>query len=164
MNGSADREALLDKVYTVAFAYERDNGCCAQCVLAAVQDLIGVGSDEVFTASHALSAGGALTTQGTCGALAGAMLAVGSVHGRTRQAFGEGPHQQAFVLAKRVHEAFVAEFGSPLCSEVQTRVMGRSFDMWNGDDFRAFLAAGGHEDKCPHVVGTAARIAADLLV
>ncbi len=159
----ADRMALLDEAYAKAFAYERDNGCCAQCVLAAVQDVLGVGNDDLFRASHTLSAGGALTTKGTCGALAGAMLAVGSARGRSRQDFGNGSYGEAFALAKRVYDEFVGEFGSPICAEVQARVMGRSFDMWDGDDFKAFLAAGGHVDKCPQVVGTAARIAADLL-
>lgn len=161
---STEKQELLDQVYAAAFAYERDNGCCAQCVLAAVQDVVGAGNDDLFKASHTLSAGGALTTGGTCGALAGAMLAVGSVHGRSREDFDKGPHSESFVLAKRVYDAFVGEFGSPVCAEVQTRIMGRSFDMWDGEDFRAFEAAGGHQDKCTHVVGTAARTAADLLV
>jgi len=42
--------------------------------------------------------------------------------------------------------------------------MGRSFDMWDRADYKAFLAAGGHTDKCTAVAGTAARIAAEVLL
>lgn len=157
------KQELLKQVYDLAYEYERSNGCCAQCVLAAVQDVTGVGDDPLFKASHTLSAGGALTTQGTCGALAGALLAVGAMHGRSREDFARGPKEDSFELAKQVYDAFVGEFGSPVCADVQSKIMGRSYDMWDRQDFKAFLEAGGHEDKCPHVVGMAARIAADLL-
>ncbi|MCL5735608.1 MAG: C-GCAxxG-C-C family protein [Actinobacteria bacterium] len=153
----------LARLYDAAFQYERTNGCCAQCVLAAVQDVLGRGTDDIFQASHTLSAGGGLTTMGTCGALAGALLAVGSVYGRTREDFASGPGQASFVVAKEVFDGFVGEFGGATCAEVQTKVMGRSFNMWDSNDFQAFLKAGGHEDKCPHVVGFAARLAGEYL-
>ena len=83
-------EDALARVYELAFSYERDYGCCSQCVLAALDDVLGVGNDELVKASHALAGGGALTVTGTCGALAGALLAVGSQLGRERAAFGRG--------------------------------------------------------------------------
>jgi len=157
-------EDVLQRVYEKAYAYEREYGCCPQCVLAALQDELGVGSDELFKASHVLSGGGAVTTSGTCGALAGALLAVSSRHGRGRPDFANGAFMGSFKEGKRVIDAFVLEFGSPLCSEVQCSLMGRAFDMWDGRDFAAFEAAGGHTDKCTHVAGTAARIAAEILL
>lgn len=159
-----DRHQLMKRVYETAFEFERTNGCCPQCVLAAVQDVMGVGDDGLFKAAHTLTGGGGVTTKGTCGALAGAMLAVGSVHGRERREFAAGPCESSFLLGKRVFDRFVEEFGSPICAEVQANLMGRSFDLWDKDDFEAFLAAGGHEDKCPKVVATAASIAVDLLL
>lgn len=159
-----DQQDILKRVYDTAFEYERVQGCCPQCVLAAVQDVVGVGGDELFKAAHTLTAGGAMTTTGTCGALAGALMAVGCVHGRSRADFANGPGIPSFVLAKRVFDAFVEEFGSPICADIQTKLMGRPFDMWDGAEFKAFLAAGGHEDKCPHVVATAAQIATGLLL
>ena len=57
---------------------------------------------------------------------------------------------------------FVAEYGGCLCKEVQTKTMGRSFNLWDPDDYAAFDAAGGHADKCPDVVGKAAP--SDLIV
>jgi hypothetical protein len=103
------KEHAPARAYELAFAYERDYGCCSQCVLAA------------------------------------------------------GPGQESFRQGKRVIDAFVDEFGSPLCADVQAKLMGRSFNMWDRDDFAAFEAAGGHTDKCTHVAGVAARIAAEVL-
>ena len=162
-NPEAASAHVADRAYDLAYAYERDYGCCPQCVLAALEDVLGVGGDEVFKASHVLAGGGAVTVSGTCGALAGALLAVSSRYGRGRADFGNGPYMDSFKQGKRVIDAFVEEFGSPLCADVQTRLMGRAFDMWDPRDFAAFEAAGGHTDKCTRVAGTAARIAAELL-
>lgn len=163
-NTIEDRQRILDQVYRLAYDYEGTHGCCPQCVLAAIDDVLGIGGDDVFKAAHGLAGGGGLTGQGTCGALAGAMLAVGAKNGRDRADFGNGSHMHSYVLAKRIYDSFVGEFGSPICSEIQTRTMGRSYDMWDQKDFKAFLADGGHEDKCTNVAGTAARMAADLLL
>jgi C_GCAxxG_C_C family probable redox protein len=159
-----ERDETLVQAYDAAFAYERDYGCCSQCVLAAVQDVLKVGGDDLIKASHTLAGGGAVTVSGTCGALAGALLAVGSRYGRERANFASGPHAESFRQGKRVIDAFVDEFGSPLCAEVQAKLMGRSFNLLDPTDFAAFEAAGGHTDKCTHVAGTAARIAAEVLL
>lgn len=42
--------------------------------------------------------------------------------------------------------------------------MGRSFNLRDPAEFRAFEAAGGHIDKCTNVVGVAAQIAARVLL
>ena len=139
---SGPNDDVLIRVYDLAFAYERDYGCCSQCVLAALQDELGIGDDALFRASHTLAGGGAVTVSGTCGALAGALLAVGSVYGRQRADFGAGPHAESFRQGKRVIDAFVEEFGSPLCADVQTRLMGRSFNLLDPADFARFRGSG----------------------
>ena len=161
---SSDSQHLLDQTYQSAYGYEQTFGCCPQCVLAAIQDVLGTGSDDLFKAAHGLAGGGGLTQTGTCGALVGALLAIGAAHGRDRADFAGGPQMQSYALAKKMFDAFVEEFGSPICAEIQTREMGRSFDLWDQKDFEAFLAAGGHQDKCPNVAGTAARMAAEVLL
>ena len=164
VDASAEREQILDRVYEVAYNYEGTYGCCPQCVLAALQDVLSVGSDELVMAAHPLTGGAGLSLQGTCGALNGAILAVGSRYGRDRAHFGSDEYGGSFVLGKRVVDAFVDAFGSLICRDVQTRMMGRSYDFWSPEEFEAFLADGGHDDKCTHVVGTAARIAAETLL
>jgi len=158
------RQQMIDRAYALAYENEQKYGSCPQCVLAAMMDVFGVGSDDAFKASHVLAGGGGLTTKGTCGALIGGMMAISAKYGRDRANFGNGLYMDSFALAKQVFDRFVAEFGSPLCGDVQTKVFGRSYDFWNQKEFEAFEAAGGHKDKCPLVAGTAARIAAEVLL
>jgi hypothetical protein len=42
--------------------------------------------------------------------------------------------------------------------------MGRNFDLLNAEDWQEFEKAGGHETKCPHVVGMATRILVEMLL
>lgn len=162
---SGDEQAKLDKAYALAFENEQKIGCCSQCVLAAIQDVLGGIDDAVFKAAHTLAGGGALTTGGTCGALAGGMLALGSHYGRDRAHFAQGQHfMPSYRLGKQLQDRFVAEFGSPVCAEIQKKILGKSFDLWNRDDFKAFEAAGGHLDKCPHVAGQVAKWITEILI
>jgi C_GCAxxG_C_C family probable redox protein len=155
---------IIDRAYSLGYENEQKYGCCPQCVLAAIQDVLGVVDDATFKASHGLAAGGGLSTGGTCGALAGGMLALSAVCGRDRAHFRNGRFMQSYKLGKRLHDRFVAEFGSPICAEVQTRLLGRSFNMWDAMDFKAFEEAGGHRDKCPRVAGTVASWTAEMLI
>lgn len=157
-------QEMIDKAYQLAYEYEQKHGCCSQCVLAAIQDVLGNIDDAIFMAAHGFAGGGGLSTRGTCGALAGGMLALGAKHGRDRPNFAKGRFIQSYKLAKQLHDQFVAEFGSPVCGDVQKKMMGRSFNMWDAEDFKAFEEAGGHRDKCPHVVGTVAKWTTEMLV
>jgi C_GCAxxG_C_C family probable redox protein len=133
-------------------------------VLAAIQDALGGIGDEVFKAGHALAGGGALTTRGTCGALSGGLMAISCQHGRDRANFVKGRNRRCNALGKRLFDRFVEEYGSPVCRDVQTRLMGRSFDMWDPNDYKAFEQAGGHMEKCPTVTGNTARWVAEILL
>jgi C_GCAxxG_C_C family probable redox protein len=159
-----DNRKLIDQAYSLAYGYEQTHGNCPQCVMAAIQETLGGIDDETFKAGHALAGGGALTTIGTCGALAGALMAVSSYFGRDRANFGKGRFLQNYQLGKKVVERFVAEYGSPICGGVQAKIMGRSFDMWDAEDFKAFEAAGGHRDKCTGVAANAAAWAAETIL
>lgn len=157
------KQAMIEKAYALAYENEQKYGCCPQCVLAAIQDVLGSVDDATFKASHALAGGGALTTGGTCGALSGGMLALSAKFGRDRANFANGPFTKSYKLSKRLYERFVAEFGSPICAQVQTGLFGRSFNLWDRKDYNAFEEAGGHQDKCPSVVGRVAAWTVEIL-
>lgn len=158
------RQQMVDRSYAIAYEFEQKYGSCPQCVLSAIQQVFEIGSDDVLKASHVLAGGGGLTRQGTCGALVGAMMAVSVKYGRDGANLGNGLYMDSFALAKQIFNRFVAEFGSPICGDVQTKVLGQSYDFWTPKEFAAFEAAGGHVDKCPRVGGAAARIAAEVLL
>jgi hypothetical protein len=125
---------------------------------------VGGVHDDLFQASHTLAGGGAITGQGTCGALAGGMMAISIRYGRSRAGFEMTPDRKPMQIARQLCDRFLSEFGSPICANVQQCIFGRSFDLWDPDEYRAFEAAGGHVDKCPHVVGQVARWTVEILL
>lgn len=160
-------EELLEKIYKQAFENEAKYGYCPQAVLAAIQDYFGLIDDEVIKATHALAGGGALCGDGTCGALVGGIVAISSKFGRSRKEFGQGKVAdwlKSCKIAKKLREKFIEEFGSVICGDVQTKKMGRAFDLWDPRDFQKFEDAGAHVDKCPDVAGKVARWTAEILI
>lgn len=158
---------IKDKVkqaYDLAFDYERRYGVCPQCLIAAIDDLFDLQVNDVFKAGYALAGGLGLTGNCTCGALAGGVLILGYKYGRERKDFSTGTRLKAFALAKKLHDRFVAEFGSCRCNDVQRKIFGRSFNLWDEDEYRKFEEAGGHTDKCPDVVGKVAMWVAEQLI
>jgi hypothetical protein len=69
-----------------------------------------------------------------------------------------------YKLAKDLYDKFVAEFGSCVCRDVQNRIFGRSFNLWDAQEFKEFEEMGAHRDKCPDVVGKVAKWAAEILL
>ncbi len=159
-----DKEQALEKAYSLGYEFEQKYGVCSQCVLAALQETVGGIDDEVFKAAHALAGGSAITGKGTCGALSGGMMAISTRFGRDRAILKTVPSRAPLELAKVLYDRFVNEFGSPICAGVQETKFGRSFDLWDTDDYRAFEDAGGHQDKCPDVVGKTAMWTAEILL
>ena len=164
MDSQARNKELLGQAYTRAFEYEQKYGSCPQCVLAAIQDVFGGIDDEVFKAGHALAGGVGLSTNGTCGALSGGVMALCCKHGRPRENFANGRYLKSHQLAKKLYDRFVQEYGSCICRDVQKKILGRSFNMWDAKDYEEFGRAGGHKDKCPSVAGNVAQWAAEILL
>ncbi|MBN2830217.1 MAG: C-GCAxxG-C-C family protein, partial [Candidatus Cloacimonetes bacterium] len=83
---------LAKKAYKIAYELDLRYGCCPQCVLSAVQQTIGGIDDATIKASHTLAGGGGLAGSGTCGAIAGGLLAIGAFYGRekTEDGFQDG--------------------------------------------------------------------------
>jgi hypothetical protein len=123
-------------------------------------------NDDVFKAATALAAGGANTTQGSCGAYAGALLFLGSVVGRERDKFDdpEGVRRKNYVLAKKLFDRFIGEYGSVLCLNIQTKTMGRSYYLADPEEYKKFHEAGAHDIYCPETVGKSARWLTEILI
>ncbi len=155
-------------------AHENDRySGCSQSVLLALQEGLGIGGLESFKAATALS-GGVARRGETCGALIGGLMALGLVCGRERMEETE-KYVRAMELADRICGEFQLrlerEFSfkdplrSTLCSEIQRKIYGRSFDLRKKAERDAFLEAGGHGDMgCLRVCGIAAEVAAEALL
>jgi len=161
----SSREEVLDKVYKLAYKYEAERGSCPQCVLAALHEALGVGDPKTIQAADSLAGGTALSAEGTCGALVGGLLAIGSVVGRTYKDFSTGERKRrVFQYSGKLYDRFVKEYGSPVCKGVHMKIFGRTFNLRDTKDYAEFEKAGAHVDKCPSVSGNAARLAAEILI
>jgi C_GCAxxG_C_C family probable redox protein len=151
MNDEATK-ALAEQAYEKAMKYELSYGCCPQCVLATVQETVGIVDDQTIKASHALSGGGSLLGDGVCGALIGGLMALSSKYGRDRDKLDKGRCINSFKKAKELTERFREEFGGTTCRELQYQFTGRTYDMWDAEQYQAFDAARGK--RCAHATGT----------
>ncbi len=159
-------QQLLEEIYKRAYEYEAKYGACPQAVLAALQDFFDGIDDQVIKAVHAFAGGGALCGEGTCGALAGGLAAISSYYGRERSEFGQktAARKKNFSYAGQLQQKFNETFGGTSCRQVQENVLGRSYNMWDREDYQEFEKAGGHKDKCTNVSGQVARWTAEILL
>ena len=140
-----DKQMLAQQAYQKALRYELDYGCCPQCVLAAVQETVGIVDDNTIKASHGLSGGGGLMGKGACGALTGGLVALSAKRGRDRNKLDKGRFVNNFQKGKELVERFRQEFGGVTCEELQQRFTGRVYDMWNVKEYKAFDQARGNQ-------------------
>ena len=141
--------------------------------MGALQEEFGIGNKESFKAATVLSGG--VARQGeTCGAIIGALLALGLVIGRERMEDEEvykAMMEPSIEVRSRFKEELKKQFGfeekleSTLCCHIQEKIYGKSFYLANEEERQAFLAAGGHsETGCPKTCGIAAQVAAEKLL
>lgn len=158
---TVDKQALAQQAYDKALAYELDYGCCPQCVLAAVQETVGLIEDNLIKASHGLSGGGALSGKGACGALTGGLMALSAKRGRDRDKLDKGRFINNFKKGDELVERFRAEFGGVTCEELQQQFTGRTYDMWQADQYQAFSTARG--EKCALATATVTKWVVEML-
>jgi C_GCAxxG_C_C family probable redox protein len=156
-----EKQALADQAYHKALRYELDYGCCPQCVLTTVQETIGIVDNGTIKASHGLSGGGALMGKGACGALTGGLMALSAKRGRDRDKLDKGRFINNFQKGKELVEKFRAEFGGITCEELQQRFTGRTYDMWNAEQYKAFDQARG--TQCAHATALVTKWVVEML-
>lgn len=146
---------------------------CSQSVLGAIQEEFAIGNIDSFKAATVLS-GGVARNGETCGAIIGALLALGLVIGRESMEDFDA-YQGAMKVAIEVRDKFMeelktqfdfqGELESTLCRHIQEKIYGRSFNLADDRDRQAFLDAGGHgEAGCPKVCGIAAQVVAERIM
>lgn len=158
------KESVLQKAYKNGKQHELESGGCAQCCLSGVFEALGIEDEGVFRAATGFADGVGLSGDGHCGALSGGVLAIGYLFGRKKSQFGDMKKQlKALILSKKLHHEFTETFGTCRCRELQTKLAGRFFDLFDPGEMEAALAAGMPE-KCSHVVGAAARMATRIIL
>jgi C_GCAxxG_C_C family probable redox protein len=168
VTASMGNGSRFQKIYDLGFAYERDYRGCAQSVIAALQDGLGIrnpDTDAIFKSATGLSGGVGSETDGHCGAYSGGAMIIAHLLGRERDNFADPGNirTRTSLLVSRLHTRFIAEYGTVTCSRIHTKLMGRPFYLRDLEEREKFNAAGAHRDKCTRVVGLAAAWTAEIL-
>lgn len=109
-------------------------------------------------------AGGVARAGETCGALTGAIMAIGLVAGR-RNLEDLDTYLSCMALAREARQEFLERVGHTLCAEIQRILLGRTYHLWDEEQRQRFHDDGGHSrEACPGVCGKAARIAAEIIL
>ena len=158
-----DKQNQIDQAADLAREYEYTIGSCPQCVLAALYETFHIGSSATIQASDGLAGGTALSTSGTCGALVGGMLAIGSVVGRSYEDFkAKTGERRVFVHSQRLYQRFINKYGSPVCCQVQQKMFGRAYDLLDAAEATAFSEDATRE-TCPQVAADVTRWTAEII-
>jgi C_GCAxxG_C_C family probable redox protein len=174
MKRTTEKEKILLEAERRAYRYEQEYRDCAQCTLLTIQELLGLESEEALKAATGF-AGGIGRSSSVCGAFTGGVMALGLKYGRDlptmkhpdaekRLALFREIEERLDRLIRRLSDKFVETYGSTICKDIETKLFGRSFDKWNPEERKEKDRLGGHDDKCPSVVGNGTRWVAELIL
>ncbi len=149
--------AMLDQ--RVNMVMEKSHNC-AQSTFYVLAEQFGLGGDDILKALTPLP--GMAERGETCGAITGALMAMGLVYGRDNLEDWE-KYRSSLVPTNKFCQQFQKELGSSLCCQIQERAFGKSFNLMNPEDLKEFQRAGA-TSKCSRVVQKACRLAADIIV
>ena len=90
----------------------------------------------------------------TCGALVGAVMAVGLIHGRDSS---DGDRQAATAISQKIHRAFEEQMGSAACRELT------GLDLTTREGAQELYSSDVHERVCRRAVDLAEQLAIEQL-
>ncbi|MDI9643408.1 MAG: C-GCAxxG-C-C family protein [Archaeoglobales archaeon] len=158
------RREILEKAFELGQKYEREYTGCAQTVIAAIFDTLGIWNEDVFRAASGLADGLGLTGDGSCGALVGASMVISYMSPREKENFSDQMRpMKAYFLVKKLHDRFVEIYGSCRCHDLQRKLMGRTFNLWDKRELKE-ASKSGMLDHCSKVVGTTAKLAVEMIL
>jgi C_GCAxxG_C_C family probable redox protein len=166
-------EELLDKAYQLGFNYEKHAHSCSQSTVAAIYELVEM-DDVVVKVSTSLCGGSASQMLGSCGALAGGIIALDYFFGRPVEKMSPAdptkadtaPIGEAGKRADILAEKFIKRYGTFICCQIQRQLLGRIFWPKDEQEMAKLVASGAHDDpdKCCDVVGNASRWTLEILL
>ena len=153
-------EDRLNVLEQKAGDYEELYGSCAQGTLMALQEEFKMGNAQTIKAATAMP-GIALRGE-TCGAVIGAIMALGLAFGKDKPD-DFAAVQRTTGASRKLCRRFEEEFGGCNCRDVQHHMFGRSFSLTDPKDQMEFIKANA-SNKCRAPAGKAARIAGEIIL
>lgn len=168
------RHELLEKAYQLGAKFEEYSCSCSQSTVAAIHELLEI-DDVVVKVSTSLCGGTAIQGLGTCGALAGGIIALDYYFGRPADRMSctkfikenvESLFSYHHVPPMQLAEKFIGKYGTFTCIQIQRKLYGRTYCFTDEDDLVKFEDVGSHSDptKCKDVVGSASRWVIEILL
>lgn len=158
------KDEILDKAFQRAKQHEMESGGCPQCTLAGIFEALDIENVDVFRAATGLADGVGLTGDGHCGALSGGAMAISYLFGRKKEDFPKMMKLiKANILSKKLHDQFVEKYGTCRCTDIQTKLVGRFYNLYDPAEMEAAMKAG-MMDKCSTLVGEVARMATQIIL
>jgi len=128
----------------------KQNYNCAQSVLLAMQEYYGIRENKLIP-KIATAFGGGIGRRGSlCGALTGAIIAIGLKHGTNKPILEE--KEKAYKLAQNFYEQFVKTWGSPFCRELI------GYNLTNPEELERVRKSNVLDEKCSYFVKNAVEI------
>lgn len=157
-------DEILNRAFKSAKQHELKSGGCPQCTIAGIFEALGIENDDVFRAATGFADGVGLTGDGHCGALSGGTMAISYLFGRKKEDFGNIMKQlRACILSKKLHDQFVEKYGTCRCADIQTKLVGRFFNLYEPTEMEAALKAG-MPDKCSTLIGEIAKMTTKIIL
>jgi C_GCAxxG_C_C family probable redox protein len=167
-----EKKELLDRVEKRAAAYDYEFSGCGQMVILALQQEFKFPQGMAVFKAASFVGRATSGVGGTCGALVGGILALGMAAGRSNfedtiwpnpQDKGETGFPKSVETVRRFYKRYAEEMGSLKCSEIQEKLLGKTYNPEDKDETLRFEHEGGRE-ACSKCVGKAARLAAETLL
>jgi len=152
---------VLDEAYCRGSDYLM-RYACAPGVFAAVMDTLGYEDDpavnDVWKATVGLIGGTGNMAIGTCGAMAGAAMALSHSFGLKK---GEPEDMMKMLnvtsVVAEVGKKMQEKYGHIQCQEVQFHLLGKSYRFTNPEAMQEFMTLSSEDPACKEVTGDIAR-------
>jgi len=140
---------IIKKAEELGVEYEAKYKGCGQCTFLAIIDALRWGGLEIipedieerlFPGICVMTAGVAMTGEGTCGAVNSAVLAIGLALGITRESQDDRAMRDVCVTIRNtILDKYYKEYNSILCKDVQRKFFGKAWDLTSDEMSREFL-------------------------
>jgi C_GCAxxG_C_C family probable redox protein len=159
-----DPAEIIEEAHRLAKEYEKKCTGCAQSVVAGLLDALGIEDESVFKAASGLADGIGLTGDGSCGALTGGCMVMGLLFGRERKDHEDMMKpMKSYLMCKELHKDFMKHYGSCRCFDIQEKLMGRTYNMYDPEELKEAFKSGMME-HCSGVVGRSAEKTAKMIL
>jgi hypothetical protein len=146
---SKSKKKIIEKSEELGIKYEAKYKACGPCTFLAIVDALRWGGleimdqdieDRFFSGTCVLTAGVAMTGDGTCGAVASSAMAIASALSIPRERPIENSLRSACASVRNtILEKYYQEYRSILCKDVQRKFFGRAWDLARDDMSHEFL-------------------------